>query len=255
MRTLKDRIVAWSIVPLVVAGLALPLVSPSPALACTGGPMEPRPPKPPKPPRIAVEVDLPSVYLRAEVAIFPMAPDPNNLACALAMGGVNSSVATISSIGIVSAGTFQDLPGLALDDSEGGAEYLSDLQCLEPAFSIGRAGAVTNTLSGNEDAELLIELMVQPSITVPVLLTDLENAIIAGGSTESDGSFASDHAFILSFNHVDLCMVGIDGDNDGYDECDDCNDGDPAINPSATEINTDGIDNNCDGLIDVSLCG
>ena len=41
-----------------------------------------------------------------------------------------------------------------------------------------------------------------------------------------------------------------DNDGDGYSTCDgDCLDGTPAINPGATEV-TDGVDNDCDGLID-----
>ena len=42
-----------------------------------------------------------------------------------------------------------------------------------------------------------------------------------------------------------------DADNDGFDVTEDCNDGDPAINPGATEI-CDGIDNDCADGIDVN---
>jgi len=42
-----------------------------------------------------------------------------------------------------------------------------------------------------------------------------------------------------------------DADGDGFNALQDCDDGDPAINPDASEI-CDGVDNNCDGSIDGS---
>jgi formate-dependent nitrite reductase cytochrome c552 subunit len=41
-----------------------------------------------------------------------------------------------------------------------------------------------------------------------------------------------------------------DGDGDGYCDPEDCDDGDPAVNPGATEICDDGIDNDCNDLAD-----
>ena len=41
----------------------------------------------------------------------------------------------------------------------------------------------------------------------------------------------------------------VDADEDGWPASDDCNDEDPAINPSASEL-CNGLDDNCDGLVD-----
>ena len=48
----------------------------------------------------------------------------------------------------------------------------------------------------------------------------------------------------------DDTMENIDADRDGYGQDCDCDDGDYLVYPGSTEICGDGVDNDCDGVID-----
>lgn len=47
---------------------------------------------------------------------------------------------------------------------------------------------------------------------------------------------------------------GPDRDGDGFPEDVDCDDSDPAIHPDVDEICLDGVDNDCNGLVDEADC-
>ncbi len=47
---------------------------------------------------------------------------------------------------------------------------------------------------------------------------------------------------------------GVDGDGDGYNEYGDCDDDDPLVNPGATEVCGNNVDDDCDGAIDEADC-
>jgi hypothetical protein len=49
---------------------------------------------------------------------------------------------------------------------------------------------------------------------------------------------------------ADYGIAVVDEDGDGYDQYDDCDDGDASVFPDAKETAGDGVDSNCDGADD-----
>ena len=81
--------------------------------------------------------------------------------------------------------------------------------------------------------------------------------LIDSGSTTVDGTLPLDALpfMLMQVSNDDDGDEGedeelVDNDNDGYDETEDCDDNNPWIYPDNPEEMIDGLDNDCDGLVD-----
>jgi hypothetical protein len=75
-----------------------------------------------------------------------------------------------------------------------------------------------------------------------------------GASTDSGGTITTDAVTTKDTMPADTFDPTADKDGDGYPASDDCNDGDPLINPGAFDVPEDKVDNDCSGKADDVAC-
>jgi hypothetical protein len=80
---------------------------------------------------------------------------------------------------------------------------------------------------------------------------NVNNPCDAAKNATVDGAFAAYYADVAAFLGPGSSCTDADGDGFCTSEGD-CNDNNAAINPGAVEVCNDGIDNDCDGLVDAA---
>ena len=80
--------------------------------------------------------------------------------------------------------------------------------------------------------------------------TDFQKAVAAARDVVAERP-----QYLQSFVDCERSGVGIDQDGDGVRWCDDCRDDDPTVHPGATEVCGNGIDDDCNGVVDDGCAG
>jgi hypothetical protein len=119
---------------------------------------------------------------------------------------------------------------ISLHKSGGASRLPASLELLEPGSPFVLTSASTINLVSAAPALVLIAA----APGTPGLFTDTLRVTWEGGALEVP---------------LSISAQGLDNDSDGWPSPEDCNDGNPAINPDAEEV-CDGLDNDCNDLID-----
>lgn len=170
---------------------------------------------------------------------------------------------------------------VALVGCGSGSVRLGDVGFPCPAFRMDTADIVFDDVQIGQPASTILtientcvrrpkELALSASVSLPdaftvdpassILLPDgsleLKVTYVASGYDEVAGELVVSHSY-EGLSPVTVAVVGrasADQDGDGYAAVeaggDDCDDGDPAVNPGSVETYYDGVDSNCDGLSD-----
>jgi hypothetical protein len=119
---------------------------------------------------------------------------------------------------------------ISIHKSGGDARLPASLELLEPGSPFVLTSASTINLVSAAPTLVLIDA----APGSPGVFTDTLRVSWEGGALEVP---------------LSISAQGLDNDEDGWNAPEDCNDGNPAINPDADEL-CDGLDNDCNDLID-----